>query len=109
MTFELAKQLHDAGFPLRNAVKPVGQLLEESIDGIYYVYPTLPELIQASAGTLKALLPPHSHPMFMSWMAVDKIGEINAEGEWRLWSMCSGQTPEDAIAKLWLQVNKKAA
>lgn len=108
MTYELAKELKDAGFPnYRMGVMATHdeELLEkdwETYRGSYS--PTLSELIEACmAGKFG--------------VGVDHFAQLNAvrleslDIEWEAWSnmnVCAkGSTPEEAVAKLWLALNKK--
>lgn len=92
MTTELAKQLKDAGFPLKF----------KSIEGEGPTWtatePALSELIAACL----TLIP-------------DKFLDISSrdygEFQWRVtssWKMVAGNTPEEAVAKLWLALNTKS-
>ena len=91
MTYELAKQLKDAGFPLN-----MSDHLEcvynktEFIDGIWYHVPTLSELIEA-CGTCQ-----------LNWYADAKHAQALADG-----NIGEGSTPEEAVANLWLALNTK--
>jgi len=109
MTYELAKQLKDAGFELKLCDGDHHCFQETIIFGVStYHFPTLSELIAAVCkdGT--------------HYFSLD-IGEhwINYEDEKDQWSACYypdtpvgnileyGNTPEEAVAKLWLALNSK--
>ena len=116
MNYELAKKLKDAGFPQGDWVAHK-ELTPKGYRTTYYyeIYiPTLSELIEAC------------HPL-----AADDFGIIlNHKGEWEAYLIyygyfdcwpemknedgaCSirlesfGSTPEEAVANLWLSLNKK--
>ncbi len=74
--------------------------------------PTLSELIAACGSGLKALLPPNTFDDFVidKWGAVSKIGIINfykKPYEFSCNDILIGNTPEEAVANLWLALNKK--
>lgn len=92
MTCELVKQLKDAGFPQdrRNgsavSIDIQGELQE-------FVYdPTLSELIEACGDRFYSLVRKKSGGTYYA----------SDGGEWILPS----ETPEEAVAKLWLALNK---
>lgn len=97
MNYELAQELKDAGFP------KIGFLIVDTLS-----YPTLSELIEACG-----------NPLMLMWFEGNKEERINWEtdhkGKWQAfndtYSDCSheasGKTPEEAVAKLWLMLNKK--
>lgn len=80
MNYKLAKQLKDAGFPGSETCEK---------DELYH--PTLSELIEACGKDLMALIP--------IWKSKDWV----AYGEDYAFS---GKTHEEAVAKLWLKLNK---
>lgn len=84
MNYELAKQLKDAGFPIIEHEEPR-----------YWTFPTLSELIEACD-------------------KLDGFGQLGrANKGWNVWKLgirrpvAFGETPEEAVAKLWLELNKK--
>jgi hypothetical protein len=96
MDFELAKRLKDAGFPIREETR-VGFkafLIEE--EEKWYQYPTLSELIEACGS--KFILE-------VGFTASGEKGWIAHEGFWG--KEARGSTPEEAVARLWLALNKK--
>jgi len=94
ITFELAKQLKDAGFPLKEATFSDEFLKCTSFDGVtVYVSPTLSELIEA-CGDKSVLV-----------ITIGTAFTTVLHGESGL--ICNGSTPEEAVAKLWLELNKK--
>lgn len=87
MTYELAGKLKDAGFPKNFSV-----LSFECGDD----FPTLSELIEAcgnSFGQLERI----NNWNTIEWYATNNIKDIETE-------ICS--TPEEAVARLWLALNK---
>ena len=94
MTYELAKELKDAGFPQAK----LGTLDENKFryytekDGERAFVPTLSELIEA-CGELDFRL--HCYP---HGYVIEQKGEMDMEIQ---------PTPEEAVAKLWLALNKK--
>jgi hypothetical protein len=108
MNYELAKQLKDAGFPMKLAL-PSSEFIWGGTDtnGTVYQYPTLSELIEECGKAKKHR--GHTYTFNLSYMLdehwfaryerFDFASFIGPDGE--------GQTPEDAVAKLWLGINKK--
>lgn len=85
MRYELMKKLHDARFP---------NLESDWIDEIGHVtvHPTLSELIESCGEGARCLL---NKGDGTGWAyAVNGVG-------------ASGETPEEAVANLWLKLNKK--
>ena len=95
MNYELAKKLKDAGFKQGNEN---GQECDEWIDG-YYI-PTLSELIEACGENFRLQT---SKPFL--WQA-DNCGDFN---EWdnEKYIAGTGNTSKEAVANLWLALNKK--
>lgn len=96
MEYELVKQLKDAGFPVKEA-KTLEEM-EKSYDG-WLIPPTLSELIEACGEDFNLLIrvPDNTWEAGQGFNHVFKEKQIGA----------SGSTPEEAVAKLWLQLNKK--
>ena len=91
MDYALAKQLKDSGFPYEwcNDDSPclIGQ------DDVSDCFPTLSELIEAcGAKNFK--------------LTIDTFGESNAYS-YIYAKTGKGKTPEEAVANLWLELNKK--
>lgn len=98
MDYELAKELKDAGFPQRNT--RICNLIEDEIHVVEteFYFPTLSELIEACGenfGVLVQMLRPETH-----WLACDNEREF-AKFQVR------GNLPEEAVARLWLELNRK--
>ena len=103
MNYELAQKLKDAGFPLKKYEDTLFANLSsegsspytfETEDGLY-VYPTLEELIEACGRDfrfLERLREPDEEGSF--WAESDNHG-------------VAGSTPSEAVANLWLKLNKK--
>jgi len=92
MNYELAKKLKDAGFP----VKYPDNLFVEGEKSAYI--PTLSELIEACGDRFECLSKVENQ-----WW-VDERGGFFSNGETATYG---GSTPEEAVAKLWLGLNKK--
>lgn len=98
-TYELAKQLKDAGFPLKKWTGSEGSGPDFEIDGVAYHEPSLSELVEACGN--------------ISFRLERFIREDGEErGSWLVecreidW-FAYFSTPEEAVAKLWLELNKK--
>lgn len=107
MKYELAKQLKDAGFPMEEAqglfmVKEPQDDSEEWFElglGEVYWKPTLSELIEACGDLFQVL-----------WKRSDGwITKCWSGGDDKMFNFheALGSTPEEAVAKLWLAINKK--
>ena len=88
MNYELAKQLKDSGFRVT-----VNCIQGPPPDYETVSVPTLSELIEACGDRLQALVQ-LDNPV-MKWTAEYEHGVFH------------GDTPDVAIAKLWLELNKK--
>ena len=97
ISYALAAQLRDAGFPQGGHGKWIGpsdKLTWHASDRVYV--PTLSELIEASSykfGTLSQIF-----STFPRWTAC----AVNCEKE------CLGSTPEEAVARLFLELHAKS-
>lgn len=110
LSYELCNQLKDAGFPqdgelMYNEQK---EIIQHSFDHCYcpkcnawdetyYIIPTLSELIEA-CGEMKELI---KNPD--NWEAVS-FAVVVRESYFSHYGM-SGQTPEEAVAKLYLKLH----
>jgi len=99
MNYELAKQLKDAGFPMKEATEQ--QIKDSSTDIIrfvtskaWFIVPTFEELIEACGAQFDTL---YQADRF-KWVAHD--GALITQ-------RYTGATPTEAVAKLWLALNKK--
>lgn len=99
MTYELAKQLKEAGFPVRKVC------LCESEVCVHITYPTLSELIEACGEQFDALLlqkgedKKHVHDG-RPWVAMQDRFDGSLD------DLACGSTPEEAVARLWISLNK---
>ena len=93
ISYQLARDLKDAGFPQSELARAQQQA------GYDYVsLPTLSALIEACGENFGAL---GREPD--CWVACESISE---RGEWT--NAHEGQTPEDAVARLWLSSRGRA-
>lgn len=95
VNYELAKELKDAGFPQNPDCDCPHNVPNENLDD--YVYsPRLSELIAACGDDFDSL-----HNTGGDWWAWSdsEYGEAAGVNE-------SGSTPEEAVARLWLALNK---
>lgn len=100
MDYTLTKELKHAGFPLYEIPEPYNtngeRLFIFNINGVSYRIPTLEELIEACGdrfgGLTRMIL------VVEEWTAHD-TDDINIDAH--------GITPIEAVAKLWLALNKK--
>jgi hypothetical protein len=88
MKGELAKKLKDAGFPVK------GDTLIKGYKGEFVPFPTLSELISA-CGDKFMLVKFKGDSLWYSSDDIDSYAD------------CEGKTPEEAVANLWLELNKK--
>jgi len=93
MTYELCKKLKDAGFPIRNNPFSKYDVLEPE-----YIIPTLSELIEACGKDFMEL----TQTKFNHWNA--NVFTLSKDG---IHIFGGGDTPEEAVATLWLELNKK--
>lgn len=115
MNYELAKELKDAGYPQKGLLfsslyPPELDLSKEEISynvelREHYMChsPTLSELIEACGNDLSHLSQRPGYPEGGKWWAVthSKFDENGNNFE-----EC-GSSPEEAVARLWLALNKK--
>lgn len=105
MTYELAKQLKDAGFPQEmvcyhgeDTLCDCAEVFMSGKQTEVYL-PTLEELIEACGEGFQSL----TREGMQSYSAFSKdyiSHEASTNG-------CEGKTPSEAVAKLWLELNKK--
>jgi hypothetical protein len=94
ISYPLAKQLSGTGFPQSELARAQRQA------GYDYVsFPTLAALIEACGENFGALGRETD-----CWLACEYVSE---RGEWE--NAHDGETPEDAVAGLWLSVNQRVA
>lgn len=103
MNYELAKQLKDAGFPIESC--SVGPNCEQwwYFPGEEAIHaPTLEELIAACGENLASL----QNAGLMGWFAWKDFPDgLEKDGE--MGTAFTGSTPSEAVANLWLALNKK--
>jgi len=95
MTYELAKELKDAGFPMEYELDNFSDFDKYKA----WIDIDLSELIEACGDKFDALGKCKDDGVSRivdGWIAVDEDNK-------RRW----GKTPEEAVAKLWLALNKK--
>lgn len=90
MRDELAHQLREAGFPYP---PDIAEFIEQKFKEGFSVMPSLRELLMACGGKNLKLTADASG----RWYAYSYINAVGTEGD----------TPEEAVAKLWLKLNKK--
>lgn len=104
MTYKLAKQLKEAGYP------------DIDLDGYHFNYPHLEELIDACVRILEeksTTMEKHWFGLYYLW---DDEGKVEGWGaSWnigfdrdsmRKGNNFFGKTPQTAVSKLWLALNK---
>ncbi len=114
ISYELVKQLKDAGFPQRHKVNSIpsecsmwygdkGELVgfPDYFRKTHCYIPTLSELIDA-CGTRFLLLRQNGEG---EWFAFDNTERTLSEGN--ISERPPSKTPEEAVAKLWLKLNDK--
>ncbi len=108
MDYELALKLKSAGFKQEHGKDGGSYHIEISGDKI--MIPTLSELIEACGDRFKGLIyfpnsPWKYHTFNKTPISLDiESGDIEMrEGDWFVF----GSTPEEAVAKFWLEINKK--
>lgn len=99
MNYEIAKKLKDAGFPLKMVHNSWnGENFIKLNDGLDYYVPNLSELIRSCGGSFSELSDIDSdHPRSeFGWRAMtrDRLA-------------CLGDTPEEAVANLWIALNTR--
>lgn len=104
MDYNLAKQLKDNSFPVNGDGKFIEGNIEEDETGIITtnsVYiPTLSELIEVCGDRFESLI----YDYFEKQFTANGIIVFSNEDEL---ASSFGKTPEEAVAKLWLELNKK--
>lgn len=116
MTYELAKQLKDAGFEMMQ--EPVDysngkpnreQMRLTNNDNDWFLLPTLSELIEACGDELNTLLKFDNFKNPYTWVASTHSPCANYFEDFKEDNCLFGEgsTPEEAVAKLWLTINKK--
>jgi hypothetical protein len=94
ISYPLAKELKDTGFPQSELA-----LAQRRAGYDYVSLPTLATLIEACGENFGAL---GREPD--CWVACEYVSE---RSEWE--NAHKGETPEDAVARLWLSLNQRVA
>ena len=97
--YKLAKELKDAGFPIRG-----GRYHIFEKDKRIWPTPTLSELIEACPREIKA------SDVFKADFTLSSDGDVWLAGYYLVedWTQFEeGKTPEEAVSRLWLALNKK--
>ncbi len=101
ISYELAKQLKDAGFPQEGSGKKICEPGNTNIFTECY-FPSLSELIEACMDFYY----PSSFEMggMNTWWAIIRENKIYRKA---LVPVQMGKTPEEAVAHLWIELNKR--
>jgi hypothetical protein len=94
ISYPLAKALKGAGFPQSELARA-----QQKAGYDYVAMPTLSSLIEACGKNFGAL---GREPD--CWVACEYVSDT---GEWK--NAFEGENPEDAVARLWLSLDRKAA
>jgi hypothetical protein len=111
MTYDLAKQLKDAGFP-QDEKDHTGQHWIDEIcsydhptgDKNECLIPTLSELIEACGKRFRSL---GYIDISEEWTALAFISAVINDDKYSHMKQGKGKIPEEAVAKLWLALNAK--
>jgi hypothetical protein len=90
ISYQLAKKLKDAGFPQGELARA-----QQKAGYDYVSMPTISDLIAACGEDFRAL---SREPD--CWLA---CGYFSEDGEWK--NAHAGDTPEEALARLWLSIH----
>lgn len=101
MNYELAKKLKDAGFPNSRAWLDNGAGYWVDKGEFVYEVPTFSELIEACGDCLS-----HIKKYNGNWWAVSHCGHKEHETDGNNIEEAA-PTPEEAVARLWLALNRK--
>lgn len=104
MTYELINQLKEAGFPFRHA-KTSDDILY-TVGEVPLAIPTLSELIEACGDGLDSLQK-GSWKGSGKWLAYKSYWDDVDNHYEPQEPVGRGNTPEEAVANLWLELNKK--
>jgi len=99
MNYDLVKKLKDAGFPLK-----IGEPRDFLIDGTPILLPALSELIEA-CGDYISLWKSHFDKRWHCAKGETGYEDTYVDNDGN--EVFTGSTPEEAVAELWLELNKK--
>lgn len=113
ITYELSKQLKEAGFPNSEDWVDEQDCFQDDVGYAGRVVPTLSELIEACGdgmsslaicgSTYKSSKAPRDENGERPFGGYEAISSNDEENGWEY-----GRTPEEAVARLWLALNKKS-
>ena len=100
MNLETAKKLNEAGFPdqLYITKRKLAELGVHVVGEEEYYCPTLSELIKACGKPFMALYRNDDDSGWTAFKMGDKLIDMD---------LCVGPSPEEAVANLWIALNKK--
>ncbi len=101
MDYELCKELEEAGFPQKGSGFIKLKNAESFGDFVYF--PTLSELIAACGHRFESLTQMRHVDENNYWIAEALACE---QCGWENYYVTRGITPEEAVAKLWLELNR---
>ena len=104
ITYKLAKRLKDAGFPQNCDHDSMMNAMSE-IEGIVH-YPTLSELIEACGEEFGHLVLNVRSSGERIWLATASVKIAGGVGK-ELARVSGYNTPEEAVALLWIKLNEK--
>lgn len=104
MNYELAKKLKEAGLPQKPQNAFSSNQYFNDDDGEYYL-PNLGELIEACGDRFRTLIYCGCEKCKWNVHGDEEIDGWNEKDDWR--GSFNGSTPEEAVAELWLKLNKK--
>lgn len=94
MTYELAKQLKDTGFPITEKADRLSPERTYHTNNLEYAYhPTLEELISACGEQFWKLI---KDDAYGNWAAISPRNSQH---------VALGETPSEAVSRLWLALN----
>ncbi len=115
MTYELAKKLKESGFPFRT-IHLVREFAGDQpyVDNEHPLMPTLSELVEACSplrsDDFGLRLRSDSwavHYMYVGYFEHNEKFKDKIDGTFIVNLNIEGETPEEAVANLWLALNKK--
>ncbi len=113
LSCEICKKLKEAGFPqptFEESLNRRGDYFADDEPGESVYGPTLSELIEACGDGFKGLFAPILGTIQADWVAFKEFGLIRDIDKVKMitnWEFWEGETPEEAVAKLYLALNEK--